>query len=289
MGVQELGAGFLNGANTAFIEGLYQKYLEDPTSVDESWAQFFSEVGDDIATVEREAQGPSWGRTTEEMGVDDPYELIGPAVKAAQRSEQLGHSEARAATLDSLRALMLIRAYRVRGHLIAHLDPLQLSTMLHSTERSVQQMLEGHLPFWGKQELAEGARPEQDQVRRRAGFERRRVEAAGGGGVGQEGMGPVGIGMVQMPDPRRLAHHLHHVEVTVGVEGVAGVVGGEADRDAAGLHLVDDGDPPAARRAGGVPVLQVIGRHLFATLLLMISSTIISVGFGTAIEIPSGV
>ncbi len=126
MGVQDLAAGFLNGANTAFIEGLYQKYLEDPTSVDESWAQFFSEVGDDIATVEREAQGPSWGRTTEEMGVDDPYELIGPAVRAAQRSEQLGHSEARAATLDSLRALMLIRAYRVRGHLIAHLDPLQL-------------------------------------------------------------------------------------------------------------------------------------------------------------------
>ncbi len=69
MGVQELGAGFLNGANTAFIEGLYQKYLEDPTSVDESWAQFFSEVGDDIATVEREATGArSWGRDRRRWG-----------------------------------------------------------------------------------------------------------------------------------------------------------------------------------------------------------------------------
>ena len=32
----------------------------------------------------------------------------------------------RAATLDSLRAVMLIRAYRIRGHLIADLDPLAL-------------------------------------------------------------------------------------------------------------------------------------------------------------------
>jgi len=32
----------------------------------------------------------------------------------------------RAATLDSLRAVMLIRAYRIRGHLIADLDPLSL-------------------------------------------------------------------------------------------------------------------------------------------------------------------
>ncbi len=35
----------------------------------------------------------------------------------------------------------------------------------------------------------------------------------------------------------------------------------------------------------GVPVLEVIGRHLFATLLLMISSTIISVGIGTVVGV----
>ena len=34
----------------------------------------------------------------------------------------------RAATLDSLRAVMLIRAYRIRGHLLADLDPLSLET-----------------------------------------------------------------------------------------------------------------------------------------------------------------
>lgn len=35
----------------------------------------------------------------------------------------------------------------------------------------------------------------------------------------------------------------------------------------------------------GVPVLSVIGRHLFATLLLMLSSTVISVGFGTIVGV----
>ncbi|MGB2468066.1 MAG: 2-oxoglutarate dehydrogenase E1 component, partial [Candidatus Puniceispirillaceae bacterium] len=35
-------------------------------------------------------------------------------------------TDMRAATLDSLRAVMLIRAYRIRGHLIADLDPLSL-------------------------------------------------------------------------------------------------------------------------------------------------------------------
>ncbi|QIE56066.1 ABC transporter permease [Pikeienuella piscinae] len=35
----------------------------------------------------------------------------------------------------------------------------------------------------------------------------------------------------------------------------------------------------------GVPVLHVIGRHLFATLLLMVSSTVISVGFGTIVGV----
>jgi len=38
------------------------------------------------------------------------------------------------ATLDSIRALMLIRAYRVRGHLIANLDPLGLEGEKHHPE-----------------------------------------------------------------------------------------------------------------------------------------------------------
>src|SRR3546814_20845872 len=40
----------------------------------------------------------------------------------------------RQATLDSIRALMLIRAYRVRGHLYADLDPLGPHKPIHHPE-----------------------------------------------------------------------------------------------------------------------------------------------------------
>ena len=131
MGAQSYASAFLYGANSDFIEALHEKFLTDPASVDPDWAQFFSQIGDDLDTVQRQSGGASWapadanGNAT----IEDPYELIGPAVKAAQQAGSGGLDEeaARAATLDSLRALMMIRAYRVRGHLKAPLDPLNLN------------------------------------------------------------------------------------------------------------------------------------------------------------------
>ncbi|PJK28945.1 2-oxoglutarate dehydrogenase E1 component [Minwuia thermotolerans] len=135
MGSENLAAAFLNGTNSIFIEELYEKYLEDPTSVDESWAGFFDTVGDELETVRRATDGASWGAKNGSLEVDDPYELLGPAVKAAAHAETPVDSEqARQATLDSLRALMLIRAYRVRGHLQATLDPLGLDQPMEHPE-----------------------------------------------------------------------------------------------------------------------------------------------------------
>ena len=48
------------------------------------------------------------------------------AGKAARSGSAQDVEELRKATLDSVRALMMIRAYRMRGHLIADLDPLNL-------------------------------------------------------------------------------------------------------------------------------------------------------------------
>jgi len=126
MSSHDLAAAFLNGGNSIFIEGLYQNYLADPGSVDPSWAEFFAALGDDLETIERANQGASWGLKNGALTPDDPYELLGPMAKAASKAsaESVDQDAARAATLDSLRALMLIRAYRVRGHLKADLDPL---------------------------------------------------------------------------------------------------------------------------------------------------------------------
>src|SRR5947208_7686520 len=93
----------------------------------------------DIATgfVEREA-GPSWERPNwpiEELdelnlGLDPTQatiEKLKAAVKEKAAATGATPDEIRRAAEDSIRAMLLIRTYRVRGHLAANLDPLGLS------------------------------------------------------------------------------------------------------------------------------------------------------------------
>src|SRR6185437_8191482 len=121
---------FLTGHNADYIAELHARYLENPTSVDESWRQFFSELQDEPESVEVEVNGPGWGRPV-------PMQIINghaaPLNGSAPTALTNGHAvsdvlppDAHQAALDSLRAMNLIRAYRVRGHLIADLDPLGL-------------------------------------------------------------------------------------------------------------------------------------------------------------------
>ncbi|PYE84972.1 2-oxoglutarate dehydrogenase E1 component [Pseudoroseicyclus aestuarii] len=137
---------FLQGTNAEYIEQLHARYARDPGSVDAEWRAFFEGLGDGAQEAEAEADGPSWGRADWPPTPSD--ELIAaldgqwPAVaapekgkggkelegkirdKAAQIGAALSEEKVRAAVVDSLRALMIIRAYRIRGHLAANLDPL---------------------------------------------------------------------------------------------------------------------------------------------------------------------
>jgi 2-oxoglutarate dehydrogenase E1 component len=117
---------FLNGANAPFMAELYARYLDDPASVDGSWRGIFDQVHDDAGAARQDVEGPSWApRTTRVIGAADPAADRRAAGKDATAVPKTA-AETRAATLDSLRAIMLIRAYRIRGHLRATLDPLGL-------------------------------------------------------------------------------------------------------------------------------------------------------------------
>ncbi len=115
---------FLYGGNATFLAELYARYLADPASVDESWRALFAELADEAPEVARELEGPAWSRERSQVVTN------GHAAPAAGN----GHAapappsalEGQQAVLDAIRALSLIRAYRVRGHLIADLDPLGL-------------------------------------------------------------------------------------------------------------------------------------------------------------------
>jgi 2-oxoglutarate dehydrogenase E1 component len=110
------GATFLTGANAGFIADLYSRFVDDPGSVDESWRRFFTENGEDGSAALAELRAPSWERAPERpAGNGGTAAVTVPDATALRRT-----------TSDSIRALQLIRAYRVRGHLEADLDPLAL-------------------------------------------------------------------------------------------------------------------------------------------------------------------
>ena len=135
------GSSFLFDANCAFIEQLYQRYLVSPSSVDASWQQFFSELGDEAEAVVAEVRGAPWAPRTGLESRGDPYaesDVTGSVLEGARRAPSamgaVSPTQIRQATLDSLRALMLIRNFRVRGHLHAKLDPLGLQEMVSHSE-----------------------------------------------------------------------------------------------------------------------------------------------------------
>ena len=117
----------LNGANAPFIAELYHRYLQNPGSVDASWQAFFAELRDDPQAVQADVRGASWAPKTSlpVEGDEAPAKKKGNGANGAAAAT-VGVDQIRAATLDSVRVLMLIRAYRIRGHLAAHLDPLGL-------------------------------------------------------------------------------------------------------------------------------------------------------------------
>ena len=131
---------FMQGHNAEYLEQMYARYANDPNAVDEAWQSFFKQLGDDEINIKKEAQGPSWARSdwppqpTDELTAALDGMWAAPAeskdagakikAKAAEQRVEVSEDAIKRAVLDSIRALMIIRAYRIRGHLVADLDPL---------------------------------------------------------------------------------------------------------------------------------------------------------------------
>jgi 2-oxoglutarate dehydrogenase E1 component len=131
---------FLYGGNADYIDGLYARYQADPQAVDAQWRLFFAGLKDSEQDVVHNDHGPSWQRSdwpplspddsTSALDADwaEVEKDIGNKVLATAqaRGVEVSTGVVQQATRDSVKALMLIRAYRARGHLHANLDPLGL-------------------------------------------------------------------------------------------------------------------------------------------------------------------
>jgi 2-oxoglutarate dehydrogenase E1 component len=140
---------FLYGANAVFIEMMQERWAEDPNSVPPEWRAFFDQLLDRPDNVKANANVAAWANP----GQGPRDELISamdgfwPAVAAKvekgiqQRNPQASAADTQSAARDSIRALMLIRAFRIRGHLQSNLDPLGLEPPIQNPELTPE--------YWG--------------------------------------------------------------------------------------------------------------------------------------------
>jgi 2-oxoglutarate dehydrogenase E1 component len=131
---------FLYGGNAPYIEQMYARYQDDPASVPDEWQAFFSELKDDPDQVRKSAAGASWKQPNWPVpangelvsALDGDWSAVEKVMgdklngKAKAAGKPVDTASIELATRDSVRAIMMIRAFRMRGHLHAKLDPLDL-------------------------------------------------------------------------------------------------------------------------------------------------------------------
>ena len=113
---------FLQGSNSSFIKELYVKYLNNPKSIPQSWVDFFDGLNEDQEIIKKEILGPSWAPKKKNNLKNE----IPVTKELSDNVDLLGEDSNIKEKEQSVKAIALIRAYRIRGHLIANLDPLRM-------------------------------------------------------------------------------------------------------------------------------------------------------------------
>jgi 2-oxoglutarate dehydrogenase E1 component len=113
---------FLAGSNSEFIKEFYADYISDPSSLPDSWKNFFDGLSENEKLIYDDIKGPSW---SPEKKIKK-NKTRKDANKKEEKKADINLDTVKQSSKDSVRAIMLIRAYRIRGHLIANLDPLSI-------------------------------------------------------------------------------------------------------------------------------------------------------------------
>ena len=115
---------FLNKSNSAFIEQMYVKYVNNDPNLPESWKKYFIDIGDDINSIVKEVNGPSW--SPRKNKIDESKILENEIEILESQNKEIDQNDIVASNSNSIKAVSLIRAYRQRGHLLSKVDPLEM-------------------------------------------------------------------------------------------------------------------------------------------------------------------
>nr|ADI19714.1 hypothetical protein [uncultured bacterium EB000_36F02] len=107
---------FLSKSNSSFIEEMYIRYIEKDPSLPVSWENYFKTLNEDLNLITKEIEGPIWKKNKKKITSNKK--------KLNLETDIVNNKDIEKFKVESIKAIALIRAYRIRGHLIANLDPL---------------------------------------------------------------------------------------------------------------------------------------------------------------------
>ena len=116
-------------SNVVFLNELYQKFSQDPSSVDASWAEFFNENANQVREVLSDYQGPSWAKRGLKVVGSEEFDISSNIKKEVPKKDgkNIPSAEIIPGQKDlKLHVANLISAYKRFAHLAASLDPLEL-------------------------------------------------------------------------------------------------------------------------------------------------------------------
>lgn len=105
--------GFLHGNAAIYIEEMYEAWLKDPSSVHLSWQVYFKNMANGVAPGKAYSPPPTLVPSASARLPSLPDAVV-PNAANGSSSE----------IIDHMKIQLLVRAYQVRGHHLANLDPL---------------------------------------------------------------------------------------------------------------------------------------------------------------------
>eukprot|EP01101_Sappina_pedata_P006960 TRINITY_DN3580_c0_g1_i1.p1 TRINITY_DN3580_c0_g1~~TRINITY_DN3580_c0_g1_i1.p1 ORF type:complete len:1008 (+),score=463.42 TRINITY_DN3580_c0_g1_i1:73-3096(+) len=115
----QLSESFLSGTSTVYVEEMYESWRADPTSVHKSWDIFFRQTDAGAPAGHAHAVPPSIVPTANIVS-------SGFSASASTSTSAFASADAFRCVSESLKLFMLVRAFQIRGHFIAKVDPLEM-------------------------------------------------------------------------------------------------------------------------------------------------------------------
>ena len=109
------------GAQSSYLESLYESYLENPSSVPDDWKIYF----ESLPSINGAQKDVSHKEVIERFKEDE----VNPPIQSAPTNIETNSKQ--------VRVIQLIQAYRNRGHQKANLDPLGLKKIRHCDDLDI--------------------------------------------------------------------------------------------------------------------------------------------------------